>query len=195
VTNQYDVDVTITGELAPGFDQILSPEAVAFVAELHRRFGARRDELLALRVQRQADIDAGIGLDFLTETAHVRDGDWRVAPPAPGLVDRRVEITGPTDRKMTINALNSGAKVWLADFEDAITPTWDNVVSGQINLRDALDRTIDFSTPDGKSYALGTELATLVVRPRGWHLVEKHLLVDGQPVAGALLVLGLYFLI
>ncbi|WP_434740518.1 malate synthase A [Micromonospora sp. SH-82] len=193
MTNPQDVDVKITGEFEPGFDQILTPEAVAFVAELHRRFGARRDELMALRVARQAEIDAGNGLDFLPETAHVREGDWRVAPPAPGLVDRRAEITGPTDRKMTINALNSGAKVWLADFEDAITPTWSNVVSGQINLRDALDRNIDFSTPDGKSYALGEELATIVVRPRGWHLVEKHFLVDGQPVAGALVDFGLYF--
>ncbi|WP_372444183.1 malate synthase A [Micromonospora antibiotica] len=193
MTNQQDVDVTITGESAPGFDRILSPAAVAFLAELHRRFGARRDELMALRVARQAALDAGAVLDFLPETAQVRAGDWRVAPPAPGLADRRVEITGPTDRKMTINALNSGAKVWLADFEDAITPTWENVISGQLNLADALDRTIDFSTPDGRSYALGDDLATIVVRPRGWHLDEKHLRVDGQPVAGALVDFGLYF--
>ncbi|WP_348774024.1 malate synthase A [Micromonospora sp. WMMD714] len=187
------MDVTITGGPTPGSERILTPEAVAFLAGLHRHFGARRDELLALRDARQAELDAGAVLDFLPETARVRDGDWRVAPPAPGLVDRRVEITGPTDRKMTINALNSGAKVWLADFEDAITPTWENVISGQLNLVDALDRTIDFSTPDGRSYALGDDLATIVVRPRGWHLDEKHLLVDGQPVAGALVDFGLYF--
>ncbi|MFY1622139.1 malate synthase A [Micromonospora sp. WMMD735] len=193
MTNQQDVDVTITGRAVPGSERILTPEAVAFLAGLHRRFGARRDELIALRVARQAELDAGAVLDFLPETAHVRDADWRVAPPAPGLVDRRVEITGPTDRKMTINALNSGAKVWLADFEDAITPTWENVISGQLNLVDALDRTIDFGIPDGRSYTLGDDLATIVVRPRGWHLDEKHLHVDGQPVAGALVDFGLYF--
>ena len=135
-------------------------------------------------------------LEFLPQTRAIReDTAWRVAPPAPGLVDRRVEITGPTDRKMTINALNSGAKVWLADFEDANTPLWDNMVGGQLNLKDALDRTIDFTSEEGKSYRLrpDDELATIVVRPRGWHLDEKHLLVDGQRVSGSLFDFGLYF--
>jgi malate synthase len=193
VTTRLESDVTIAGAMAPGFDEILDPDALAFVAELHRRFGATRQELLAARVERQRRIDAGVDLDFLPETAAVRDGEWTVAPPAPGLVDRRVEITGPTDRKMTVNALNSGAQVWLADFEDAITPAWENVISGQVNLRDALDRRIDFTTPDGKSYLLGEDPATIVVRPRGWHLDEKHLLVDGTPIAGALVDFGLYF--
>ncbi len=193
MTVELQAGVTVTAEPAAGFETVLTPEALAFVAELHREFGERRSELLGARVERQRRIDSGLDLHFLPETADVRAGDWRVAEPAPGLVDRRVEITGPTDRKMTINALNSGAKVWLADFEDAITPTWENVISGQLNLRDALDRTIDFSTPDGKSYALGEELATIVVRPRGWHLDEKHLLVDGERIAGGLVDFGLYF--
>ncbi|MGW0073040.1 malate synthase A, partial [Streptosporangium sandarakinum] len=167
--------VEITGPVLDRFDEILTPEALAFVAALQREFGPRRLDLLRARQERQAELSAGGTLDFLPETAHVRESEWTVAPPAPGLVDRRVEITGPVDRKMTINALNSGAKVWLADFEDANAPTWENTVSGQLNLRDALDRAIDFSS-GGKSYALGPdeELATIVVRPRGWHLDEKH---------------------
>jgi malate synthase len=178
------------------FEQVLTPEALEFLAALQREFGARRSELLATRAQRQAEIDAGGSLDFPPETAAVRDDPaWRVAAPAPGLRDRRVEITGPTDRKMTINALNSGAKVWLADFEDANTPLWENMVGGQLNLIDALDRRIDFDDPGGKSYALGPdgELATIVVRPRGWHLDEKHLLVDGERMSGSLFDFGLYF--
>ncbi|ADD44641.1 malate synthase A [Stackebrandtia nassauensis DSM 44728] len=177
------------------FAEILSPEALDFLAVLHREFAGRRAELLAARARRQADFDAGAGLDFLAETAAVRDDPgWRVAEPAPGLVDRRVEITGPTDRKMTVNALNSGAKVWLADLEDANTPLWENVVAGQLNLRDALDRTIDFDA-GGKQYRLkpAGELATIVVRPRGWHLDEKHLLVDGERMSGSLVDFGLYF--
>ncbi|MCW2912489.1 MAG: malate synthase [Actinomycetia bacterium] len=189
--------VEVTGPLHDRYDEILTPEAVGFLATLQREFGARRKELLAKRVERQEALSKGGTLDFLPETAPVRDDDtWRVADPAPGLVDRRVEITGPTDRKMTINALNSGAKVWLADFEDANTPLWENMVEGQLNLRDALDRTIDFTDPkSGKSYALKADedLATIVVRPRGWHLEEKHVLVDGLTMSGSLFDFGLYF--
>jgi len=166
------------------------------VARLQRELSPRRAELLAARDRRQEALSAGGTLEFLAGTQAIRDdGSWRVAPPAPGLVDRRVEITGPTDRKMTINALNSGAKVWLADFEDANTPLWDNMVTGQLNLRDALDRTIDFISDEGKAYQLrpDEELATIVVRPRGWHLDEKHLLVDGQRTSGSLLDFGMYF--
>ncbi|MFC3981615.1 malate synthase A [Streptosporangium jomthongense] len=186
--------VEIHGPSADRFDEILTPEALAFTATLQREFGARRLELLGARQARQAELSAGGTLDFLPETRHVRESEWRVAPPAPGLEDRRVEITGPVDRKMTINALNSGAKVWLADFEDANAPTWENTVNGQLNLRDALDRTIDFSA-GGKDYALrpDEELATIVVRPRGWHLEEKHLTLDGEPFSGSLVDFGLYF--
>ncbi|MFI7109030.1 malate synthase A [Nonomuraea sp. NPDC050227] len=184
----------ITGPMLERFDEILTPEALGFVAALQREFGARRLELLEARQTRQAELSAGGTLDFLPETKEVREGDWQVAPPAPGLEDRRVEITGPVDRKMTINALNSGAKVWLADFEDANSPLWENCVSGQLNLREALDRAIDFET-GGKTYALrpDDELATIVVRPRGWHLDEKHAQVDGRPVSASLFDFGLYF--
>ncbi|MFI6477325.1 malate synthase A [Nonomuraea sp. NPDC050663] len=184
----------ITGPMHDRFDEVLTPEAMGFVETLQREFNARRLELLAARQARQEELSAGGTLGFLPETAGIRDGDWKVAPPAPGLEDRRVEITGPVDRKMTINALNSGAKVWLADFEDANSPLWDNCVLGQLNLREALDRTIDFET-GGKSYALkpDSELATIVVRPRGWHLDEKHVLVDGEPVSASLFDFGLYF--
>ncbi|MEP6797079.1 MAG: malate synthase A, partial [Lapillicoccus sp.] len=186
--------VQVTGPMGPRFDEVLTDEALAFLADLHRRFDGRRRELLAARDERYAALAAGGTLDFLPETQAVRDGEWSVAEPAPGLVDRRVEITGPVDRKMTINALNSGAKVWLADFEDASTPTWDNAVNGQLNLMDALDRTIDFTGDNGKSYALGDgDLATIVPRPRGWHLTEKHLLVDGERMSGSLFDFGLYF--
>ena len=186
--------VQVTGPMGPRFDEVLTSEALAFLADLHRRFDGRRRELLTAREDRYAALAAGGTLDFLPETQGVRDGDWRVADPAPGLVDRRVEITGPVDRKMTINALNSGAKVWLADFEDASTPTWDNAVNGQLNLKDALDRTIDFTGDNGKSYALGDgDLATIVPRPRGWHLTEKHLLVDGERISGSLFDFGLFF--
>ncbi|WP_373869669.1 malate synthase A [Sphaerisporangium siamense] len=187
--------VEITGPRLDRFDEILSPEALTFVATLQREFDGRRRELLEARQARQAELSSGGTLDFLPETKAIREDEaWRVAPPAPGLVDRRVEITGPVDRKMTVNALNSGAKVWLADFEDANSPLWENVVNGQLNLRDALDRTIDFET-GGKRYALrpDDELATVVVRPRGWHLTEKHVLVDGAPFSASLFDFGLYF--
>ncbi|MDG4829143.1 malate synthase A [Solwaraspora sp. WMMD1047] len=185
--------VTITGPLLDRYAEILTPAALDFLAELHREFDGRRRDLLARRADRDAALAAGGLLDFLPETSAVRDGDWRVAPPAPGLVDRRVEITGPTDAKMTINALNSGAKVWLADFEDATSPHWENVITGQLNLRDAIARRLELTTGDGRRYALRDgDLATIVVRPRGWHLTEKHLLVDGERIAGALVDFGLY---
>ncbi|MFE2941892.1 malate synthase A [Streptomyces sp. NPDC059255] len=187
----------VDAEPLPRQDKVLTDAALAFVAELHRRFTPRRDELLARRAERRAEIARTSSLDFLPGTASVReDESWRVAPAPEALNDRRVEITGPTDRKMTINALNSGAKVWLADFEDASAPTWENVVLGQLNLIDAYRRSIDFTDPrTGKSYALkdAAELATVVMRPRGWHLAERHLVLDGEPVPGALVDFGLYF--
>ncbi|QFG25628.1 malate synthase A [Actinomadura sp. WMMB 499] len=189
--------IEITGPLGDRYEEILTPEALGLLAALQRELGGRRKELLAARAERQRRLSEGGTLDFLPETASVRaDDSWRVADPAPGLEDRRVEITGPTDRKMTINALNSGAKVWLADFEDANTPLWNNMIEGQLNLRDALDRAIDFTdAKSGKSYALkgDGELATIVVRPRGWHMLEKHLLIDGEPMSGSLFDFGLYF--
>ncbi|MFE7039065.1 malate synthase A [Streptomyces atratus] len=187
----------VDAEPLPRQDEVLGHAALAFVAELHRQFTPRRDELLARRGERRAEIARTSTLDFLPETAAIRaDDSWKVAPAPAALNDRRVEITGPTDRKMTINALNSGAKVWLADFEDASAPTWENVILGQLNLIDAYTRNIDFTDPkSGKSYALkpAGELATVVTRPRGWHLNERHLQLDGTPVPGALVDFGLYF--
>ncbi|WEV24739.1 malate synthase A [Streptomyces sp. 71268] len=176
-------------------DEILTDAALAFIGALHERFTPRRDGLLARRAARRAQISRTGTLDFLPETEAIRAGDWQVAPAPAALQDRRVEITGPTDRKMTVNALNSGARVWLADFEDASAPTWENVIGGQLNLRDAFTRRIDFTSPEGKSYALrpDAELATVVVRPRGWHLDERHLRVGGRAVPGALVDFGLYF--
>ncbi|GGX07761.1 malate synthase A [Streptomyces chryseus] len=186
----------VDAEPLPRQEEVLTDAALAFVAELHRLFTPRRDELLARRAERRAEIARTSTLDFLPDTAQVREGDWKVAPAPAALNDRRVEITGPTDRKMTINALNSGARVWLADFEDASAPTWENVVLGQRNLIDAYTRSIDFTDPkSGKTYALkpAEELATVVMRPRGWHLDERHLRFDGRPVPGALVDFGLYF--
>ncbi|MCQ4084678.1 malate synthase A [Streptomyces sp. RB6PN25] len=187
--------VIVDAEPVPRSEEVLTDEALAFIGELHRRFAPRRAELLAQRKERRDEIARTAALDFRPETAHVREGDWQVARAPEVLNDRRVEITGPTDRKMTINALNSGAKVWLADFEDASAPTWENVVLGQVNLIDAYERRIDFTSPEGKSYALrpDAELATVVMRPRGWHLDERHLTVDGEPVPGAFVDFGLYF--
>jgi malate synthase len=187
--------VEITGPTDERYVEILSPRALELLVVLHDALADRRAELLAARRRRQALLSGGAMLDFLPETAHIRaDTSWRVAPPAPGLIDRRVEITGPTDRKMTINALNSGANVWLADFEDANTPLWSNMIEGQLNLKDALDRTIDFTSDEGKTYALGPDdaLATIVVRPRGWHLDEKHIRIDGQRASGSLTDFALY---
>src|SRR5246127_376061 len=187
--------VEITGPYGDRYDEILTPQPIDLIAALHAELGPRRSELLAARRRRQAELSGGAMLDFLPETSGLReDPGWRVGPPAPGLVDRRVEITGPTDRKMTINALNSGANVWLADFEDANTPLWENMIGGQVNLKDALDRTVDFTSEEGKSYALkpDSELATIVVRPRGWHLEEKHILIDGRRACGGLTDFALY---
>jgi len=185
--------VDIRGPVTPEYAEVLTHDALAFVARLAREFEARRRELLQVRAARQAELDAGKMPDFLLETAHVREGSWTVAPQPADLQDRRVEITGPTDRKMVINALNSGASVFMADFEDANCPTWSNMIEGQINLRDAVARRISFAGPDGKRYALNEKTATLMVRPRNWHLMERHMLVDGKPVSGGLFDFGLYF--
>lgn len=186
--------LTLHGPLRPGYETVLTPEALAFVADLSRTFGPRVIELLTRRRERQKQFDEGLLPDFLPETAHVRTSNWTVAPIPPDLLDRRVEITGPTDRKMIINALNSGANVFMADFEDANCPTWDNMIQGQVNLFDAVRRTITYTAPDtGKRYTLGDKIATLMVRPRGWHLYEQHVHVDGRPVPGALFDFGLFF--
>src|SRR5438270_8041351 len=186
-------DAKVIGATGERFDEVLTPEAIAFVTDLQRTFGKTREELLARRQQRrQQAADTG-KLDFLAETKDVReDTSWRVAELAD-LKDRRVEITGPTERKMLINALNSGAKVFMADFEDANTPNWSNMIQGQINLTDAIERRIDFTSPEGKEYKLKDTVATLMPRPRGWHLPEKHFLVDDAPVSGSLFDFGLFF--
>jgi malate synthase len=189
----YGPGIDITGRITPEYAEILTPEAVAFAARLQRAFGARRDELLARRASRQAEFDSGKLPDFLPETRAIRDGDWVCAPVPADIVDRRVEITGPVDRKMVINALNSGASVYMADFEDANTPRWDNNIQGHINLRDAVRRRIDFTSPEGKAYQLNEKTAVLFVRPRGWHLPEKHVRVDGQPISGGIFDFALYF--
>ncbi|MCY1145563.1 malate synthase A [Actinoplanes sp. Pm04-4] len=183
-------EITVTGTTGGRYAEILTPEAIAFVVALDREFGARRVQLLDRRRRRRtARTDE---LDFLPSTLAVREGGWTVAAPAPDLLDRRVEITGPPERKMTVNALNSGAKVWMADFEDATSPTWENVVLGQLNLRDALDGKLDFTTPEGKEYRVNGWLPTIMVRPRGWHLPESHLRIGGRPVSAALFDFGLY---
>jgi malate synthase len=173
--------------------QILTPEALRFVAALAGEFEARRQELLARRKVRQVDLDAGKFPDFLPETAGIRAAEWTVAPIPADLLDRRVEITGPVDRKMIINALNSGASMFMADLEDANAPSWLNNVDGQYNLRDAVNRVIDYTSPEGKAYKLNDKIATLLVRPRGWHMNEKHAWVDGRPMSGSLFDFGLYF--
>ena len=185
--------IQVRAEVTPEFAEVLTPEALALVAKLQREFGARRDEALRVRQDRQSHFDAGEPPDFLPGTKKIRESNWTCAPPPKDLLDRRVEITGPTDRKMVINALNSGAKMFMADFEDANSPTWRNMVEGQINLRDAVRRTIAFRSPEGKDYKLNEKTAVLLVRPRGWHLDEKHVLVDGKPVVGGLFDFGLFF--
>jgi malate synthase len=182
----------LNGPMEAGFDEILTPDALELVAELERRFGPRRRELLEARARRRARLRAGEMLDFLPDTREIREGDWNVEPAPPALQQRWVEITGPTDRKMTINALNSGADGFMADFEDANAPTWHNMVDGHRNLRDAIDGTITYRDSEGKFYELGPDPATLLVRPRGWHLPERHLLVDSDPVSGSLFDFGLY---
>ncbi|MGZ4551819.1 MAG: malate synthase A, partial [Blastococcus sp.] len=188
------VDVRVEGPAVERGEEILTPAALEFVAGLQTRFGAHRDALLAARGARRAEIAAARRIDFREDSRPVRDGDWRVPPPPPGLVDRRVEITGPTEPKMAINALNCGANVWLADLEDANTPHWRNVVGGQVVLHDAVRRTLSFTSPEGREYRLRDDgdLPTIVPRPRGWHLPERHLLVDGEPTVAALVDAGLY---
>jgi malate synthase len=185
--------VEVLGPMESRFDEILTDEALAFVAGLQREFGGRRAELLVARAERQARLDEGERPDFLEATRSFREGDWRVAPAPPDLQDRRVEITGPTDRKMVINALNSGARCFMADLEDANAPTWSNMVEGQINVADAIRGTIEMTGPDGREYRLADETATLLVRPRGWHLPERHVLVDGQPMSASLFDFGIAF--
>lgn len=193
-----DIRIEITAPLAERYDEILTPEALAFLTTLHDLFIGRRQERLAGRMLFRQAIDNGRNLRFLDDTAGIRaDDSWRVAGAGPGLEDRRVEITGPTDRRMTVNALNSGAKVWLADFEDATSPTWANVVEGQLTLFDAIRRQVDFTSPEGKEYRVGETTPTIVARPRGWHLVEKHLRYTDQagtrqPASGSLVDFGLY---
>ncbi|MGH7904471.1 MAG: malate synthase A [Candidatus Dormibacteraceae bacterium] len=185
--------VEVRGRVDGRAAEVLTREALGFVADLQREFGGRRHDLLLKRGERQRSIDAGERPDFLAETRSVREGGWTVAQAPADLRDRRCEITGPTDRKMLINALNSGARVFMADFEDANSPTWENMVEGQANLIEAIERTISFENPDGRRYRLNEKVATLMVRPRGWHLEEKHVLVDGRPLAGAFFDFGLHF--
>ncbi|HZG67181.1 MAG TPA: malate synthase A, partial [Herpetosiphonaceae bacterium] len=192
-STRYPMGIDITGPRGEHVDQILSPEALSFVADLHRRFNPRREALLRRRAEHQVQFDAGILPRFLAETEEIRHGDWTVAAAPADLQKRWVEITGPVERKMMINALNSGASAFMADLEDALSPTWENVVAGQANLRDAVRRTIEFHNPDGRRYHLNDTTATLIVRPRGWHLVEKHVHVDGQPIAASLFDFGLHF--
>ncbi|RDI98868.1 malate synthase A [Dyella solisilvae] len=188
----FPTQAQVLGATRPGHDAILTPEALAFLATLHHRFDARRRELLAERVARQARYDDGQLPDFRTDTTAIREGHWVVAPIPAALRDRRVEITGPVERKMIINALNSGAKVFMADFEDSSAPTFANQIDGQINLRDAVDGSIAYTSPEGKQYRVEENPAVLVVRPRGWHLPERHITVDGEPMAGALVDFGLF---
>jgi len=185
--------VEILGQLSPEFAEILTHRALGFIANLQRVFGRRRNEILLKRKELQLEIDKGKKLDFLTETENIRRSGWTIAPIPEELQDRRVEITGPVERKMIINALNSDAKVFMADFEDSNTPTWNNLLQGQINLRDAVNRSITFTNPNGKHYSLNEKVAVLMVRPRGWHLSEKNVLVDGEPISGSLFDFGLYF--
>ena len=184
----------INAPVSPAYAEVLTPDALAFVVKLQRKFNKTRLELLAKRDERQKLIDAGQLPDFLPETKAIREGDWVAAPIPADLQDRRVEITGPVDRKMIINALNSGAKVFMSDFEDSNSPTWSNNIEGQINLRDAIKKTISYTNPEnGKSYKLNEKTAVLMVRPRGWHLPEKHVLVDGDVMSGSLFDFGLFF--
>lgn len=186
-------DIEVVGVKKAQYDEILTTEALKFIEELEKRFGARRIELLQYRQKRQEEIHNGKLPDFLPETKHIRNGSWIIAPLPKDLQDRRVEITGPTDRKMVINALNSGAKVFMADCEDATSPTWENIVEGQINLRDAVNRTISYENQSGKKYVLNEDTAVLFVRPRGLHLEEKHVLLNGKPISGSFFDFGMYF--
>src|SRR5258706_7297836 len=196
-TQALSTDVQVSGRVTAEFAEILTPEALELIAKLHRRFEGRRQELLARRGARQKEFDAGARPDFLPETKQIREAQWVVARQPKDMLERRVEITGPTDRKMVINALNSGASTFMADFEDANCPTWHNMIDGQVNLRDAVRRTISFqgsgADSSGKLYRLNDKTAVLIPRPRGWHLDEKHVTVDGQPVSGGIFDFALYF--
>ncbi|AZN37840.1 malate synthase A [Iodobacter ciconiae] len=183
--------IRVLGHISPAFAPILTPDALAFLAELHRSFEPRRRELMAARIERQARLDAGEVPDFLPDTQHIRDGNWSISALPADLQDRRTEITGPVERKMMINALNSGAKSFMADFEDSNTPTWENQIEGQINVKDAYRKELSFTSADGKQYTLNDKISTLVLRPRGWHLMEKHVEVDGEIMAGSLFDFGL----
>lgn len=186
-------DVQITGEVPAHYAKILTPEAVVFLEKLHKQFNEKRKSLLNEREKRQLKINQGELPDFLSATSAIRkDAAWKAAPAPLDLRDRKVEITGPAERKMMINALNSGAHVFMADFEDSLTPTWQNLIEGQINLGDAIDRSISFTSPEGKKYTLNEKVAVLMVRPRGWHLPEKHFLINGEPISGSLFDFGLY---
>jgi malate synthase len=189
----YPSGINLSVPVSPEQSGILTAEALAFIAELERKFEPVRLSLLENRVKRQAELEAGKLPDFLDKTASVRNGDWSIAPVPAELMDRRVEITGPAERKMLINGLNAGASVYMADLEDSMTPTWHNVIEGQINLRDAITRTIRHINPDGKTYQLNEKTAVLFVRPRGWHMVEKHMTVDGRPVSASLFDFGCTF--
>ena len=189
----YPEGVQVLGAMTAEYAEILTFDALSFIAKLHRNFNRRRLDLLERRNARQAELDGGKLPDLLPETSAIRAAEWKVGPVPSDLQDRRVEITGPTDRKMVINALNSGAATFMADFEDSSTPTWDNLLQGQRNMRDAVRGSIAFSSPEGKQYKLNEKVATLLVRPRGWHLSEKHLLIDGEPTSGSLFDFGLYF--
>jgi malate synthase len=194
VTISSAAGVEVPGARLARFDEVLTGPALEFVARLHREFNPRRQTLLQARHERQSRLDAGELPDFPSETSNVRAGDWRIAPVTNADLQKRwVELTGPTERKMLINALNSGADVYMADFEDANTPTWQNMIEGQVNLIDAVERTISFDNPDGRVYRLNEQTATLLVRPRGWHLPERHVLVDGEPICAALFDFGLFF--
>jgi malate synthase len=193
-TRTYAEGIEFTAEIPEEFREILTPEAVSFVAKLSREYRERVVELLGKRAERQERISAGEMPDFLPETRDVREGDWKIAPIPDDLQDRRVELTGPPDRKMTINALNSGASCWMADFEDANCPTWHNMLESQLNMKEAIEGTISFDDPNsGKHYELHENTAVILARPRGWHLFEKHMLVDGEQVPGGLFDFGLYF--
>ncbi|MCH2546724.1 MAG: malate synthase A [Alphaproteobacteria bacterium] len=185
--------VEITAPITDAYSEILTSQALAFVAEIVRKFTPTRNALLDARILRQEKLDAGELLDFLPETREIREGDWKVAPIPKDLLDRRVEITGPVDPKMVINALNSGAKVFMADFEDSLSPTWDGVMEGQLSMRGAIARNLEYTAPNGKHYKLNSDPAVLIVRPRGWHLNEKHILVDGKPAPGGLVDFALHF--
>ena len=185
--------IEVVGALKARYDEVLTPKVLKFIEELEQSFGTRRMELLQYRRKRQEELNNGHLPEFLPETKHIRNGDWTIAPLPKDLQDRRVEITGPTDRKMVINALNSGAKVFMADCEDATSPTWENIVEGQINLRDAVNRTISYENQNGKRYVVKEETAVLFVRPRGLHLEEKHVLLNGKPISGSFFDFGMYF--